>query len=76
MSKPYASNKAVKEAHNGPRFFEGYEVTWNGKAIIIYDDVEAANGFAERFGTYVKHSDSRFPNPHWATFSLVGLRLL
>lgn len=71
--RPYASNEAVKNAQKKAELVEGYEVTWDGKAVLIYDDEEAANGLAERFGTYVKHSRSRFENPHWTTFSIVGL---
>lgn len=73
MTKPFASNEAVKAAEGHAKTAHGYEVTWNGKAIIVYDDVEVANGLAERFETYAKHSRSRFENPHWITFSLVGL---
>lgn len=73
MSKPYASNAAVKATQGRARRAHGYEVTWDGKALIVYDDEEAANRMATEFGTYAKHSPAKFDGSYWKVFSLVGL---
>jgi asparagine synthetase B (glutamine-hydrolysing) len=72
--RPYASNTQARVRADQPaETFRGYEVNWNGKAVLIYDDTVGADALAQELGTYAKHSPSRFENPHWKTFSLVGL---
>lgn len=44
------------------------------QVIVLYDEPELAEQFAQELGTYAKHSPSRFPNPHWTVFSIVRLR--
>lgn len=51
--------------------FRGHEVVLGG--IIIYDDPNLADQFADELRTEAKHSASKFENPHWHTFSVVRL---
>jgi hypothetical protein len=73
MSKPYASNEAVRAAEGKPKEAYGHELNWNGTAILLYDEEEEADRLAAEFGTYVKHSKAKFKNSCWKVFSLVRL---
>lgn len=74
MAKPYASNEKAKAKASEPiRQIYGFDETWDGRHVIVYDSPKAGDYLAALWKTKAKHSRSRFPNPHWTWFSIVRL---
>lgn len=72
---PRISNKMAREGKDGASTFTYGERTYEMglESIVIYDDHDHAEWLAQQLRTHAKHAPSKFPSPHWHTFSVVRL---
>lgn len=76
--KPHANTAAARARGEQPvRVYTDttgatWDLSWDDKCILIYDNMDRAEQLALEFGTYAKHSNNRFAGT-WKTFSLVRL---
>jgi hypothetical protein len=71
--RPHVSDAAARAQADQPLPpFRGHERSWDGRAVLIWDDVEGAEALAAELGTEAKHSGARFDGP-WQSFSIVAL---